>query len=90
MNPLRTSYLFASEHRKTIIAKRKEHCKKRILETIIENGQATSTQLMHNVSRVTLRAILSELVREGKLRRKRGFDALGRVCIVYTLNKKLR
>ena len=73
-----------------IIAKRNEEYRNRILQFIKSNGQATATELKLNVNRQTLETVLSDLVRDGELKRKRGFDALGRVRIVYTFSGKLK
>ncbi len=86
---MRVSSVNAAGHRRMIIAKRNEEYKASIMEYIKNHGQASATQLKLHVKREPL-GILLELVREGKLRRKRGFDAAGRVRILYLLSAKMR
>jgi len=87
---MRKPALNPTEYRRMVIAKRDKENKKRILEFVKSHGQATTTQLKLLLRSDILEPLLSDLVKDGHLRRKRGFDSLGRVRYVYTIKEKVK
>jgi hypothetical protein len=77
-----------SDHRSLLTIKRREELKHEILKSLNEHKRGVTINQLHHVARNrSLRPILVELVRSGKIRKTRSLGPQGIVRFLYVLNK---
>jgi hypothetical protein len=77
-----------SDHRSLLTIKRREELRREILKSLNEHKRGVTINQLHHVAKNrSLRPILMELVRSGKVRKTRSLGPHGIVRFLYILNK---
>jgi hypothetical protein len=75
-----------SDHRSLLTIKRREELKHEILKSLNEHRRGVTINQLHHVAKNrSLRPILMELVRSGKVRKTRSLEPQGIVRFLYVM-----